>query len=143
MINMISKILVALDGSTHSKKALDYAIFLTKACKASLGIIHVIHLPTISSADPQTVDKVTHLLESAGNKILTKAEEEAEASGLKVDRIREVGYPVNHIVKASNKGRYDLIVMGSRGMSGIKEFLLGSISHGVSQHAKCPVLIVH
>jgi nucleotide-binding universal stress UspA family protein len=143
MIKMISKILVALDGSTHSEKALDYAIFLTKTCKASLGLIHVIHFPPISSADPQTVDKVTQLLESAGNKILTKAEKEAEAARLKVERIQEVGYPVNHIVKVANEGGYDLIIMGSRGMSGIKEFLLGSISHGVSQHAKCPVLIVH
>ncbi|MGA2784650.1 MAG: universal stress protein [Candidatus Bathyarchaeia archaeon] len=140
---MISKILVALDGSPHSDKGLDYAIFLANACRASLGIIHVIHFPQISSADHQTVDKVTQLLESAGKEILDKAEEEANSAGLKVERIQEFGYPANHIVDVANEGGYDLIIMGSRGMSGIKEFLLGSISHSVSHHAKCPVLIVH
>lgn len=56
---MISKILVALDGSPHAEKALDYAIFLAKTCKVSLGIIHVIHFPPVSGADSQTVNKVT------------------------------------------------------------------------------------
>jgi nucleotide-binding universal stress UspA family protein len=83
------------------------------------------------------------LLETVGNEILAKAEERAKAAGLKVEKIREAGYPINHIVKHASEAGYDLIIMGSRGMSGIKEVLLGSVSHGVSQHAKCPVLIVH
>ena len=140
---MISKILVSVDGSTYSGKALDYGIFLAKACQASLGLVHVVHVPPISTADPHTVDRVSQLLESGGNKILANAEERVKAAGLKVEKIKEMGYPVNHIVKVASERGYDLIIMGSRGMSGVKEALLGSVSHGVSQQAKCPVLIVH
>ena len=140
---MISKILVALDGSTHSEKALDYAIFLAKTCRASLGVIHVVHFPTIPPTDPQTVNRILQLLETLGNEILSKAEEKTKTSGLGVEKIKAQGYPVNYIVKNASERGYDLIIVGSRGMSGIKEVLLGSVSHGVSQRAKCPVLIVH
>lgn len=140
---MISKILVSVDGSTYLEKALNYGIFLAEACQASLGLIHVVHVPPISTADPLTVNRVSQLLESGGNEVLAHAEEGAKIAGLKVEKIKETGYPVNHIVKAASERGYDLIIIGSRGMSGVKEALLGSVSHGVSQQAKCPVLIVH
>lgn len=140
---MISKILVAVDGSSNSDKALDYAIYLAKLCKATLGIIHVVQVSTITGADPQTVAKITELLEKAAVEILDKDEEKVNGAGLDVAKICESGSPANVIIKVANDGRYDLIVIGSRGLGGIKELLLGSISHGVSQRANCPVLIVH
>jgi nucleotide-binding universal stress UspA family protein len=79
--------------------------------------------------------------ETDANAILAKAEENAKAAGVKIEKISEVGHPPTRILEIASG--HDLIIMGSRGMSGIKAALLGSVSHTVSQQAKCPVLIVH
>ena len=79
--------------------------------------------------------------ETDANAILAKAEDSAKTVGLKIEKISELGHPPTRILEVASG--YDLIIMGSRGMSGIKAALLGSVSHTVSQQAKCPVLIVH
>jgi nucleotide-binding universal stress UspA family protein len=81
------------------------------------------------------------VIEANGKGILAVAEAKAKAAGLTVEKIMESGHPADRIVKVANDNGYDLIVMGSRENSGIKEMLLGSVSHHVCQHAKCSVLI--
>jgi nucleotide-binding universal stress UspA family protein len=150
---MLSKILVPVDGSTQAEGALDYAIFLAKTCGASLGTIHVAQVPTNWSSptiyshsarledDRQTYLRMIEVIEANGNDILAKAEAKAKAAGLKVEKIKESGHPADLIVKVASDNGYDLIVMGSRGNSSIKEALLGSVSHHVCQYAKCSVLL--
>jgi nucleotide-binding universal stress UspA family protein len=151
------KILVPVDGSTQAERALDYAIFLAKACGASLGAIHVIQLPSPwlypAYAVPtpasynnvhdehHTYRRMIEMVEANGNGILAMAEANVKAAGLTVEKIMESGHPAERIVQVASDRGYDLIVMGSRGISGIKEVLLGSVSHHVCQHAKCSVLI--
>jgi nucleotide-binding universal stress UspA family protein len=81
------------------------------------------------------------MLESDGNAVLARAQDSARTAGLEIEKIRELGHPPTRILEIASG--HDLIIMGSRGMSGIKAALLGSVSHTVSQQAKCPVLIVH
>jgi len=154
---MLSKILVPVDGSTQAERALDYAIFLAKTCGASLGTIHVVQPPTTWPVSPgwspptspdnlvhderQTYRRMIEVIEANGNGILAMAEAKVKAAGLTVEKIIESGHPADRIVKVASDNGYDLIVMGSRGNSGIKEVLLGSVSHHVCQHAKCSVLI--
>ncbi|MGP8070605.1 MAG: universal stress protein [Candidatus Bathyarchaeia archaeon] len=154
---MISKILVAVDGSTEAGGALDYATFLAKTCGASLGAIHVIEPPATWAVPPgwspptppdnlvhdehQTYRRMIQVIEANGNGILAMAEVKVKAAGLTVEKVMESGHPADRIVKVASDKGYDLIVMGSRGNSGIKEMLLGSVSHHVCQHAKCSVLI--
>ena len=150
---MFSKILAPVDGSIQAERALDYAIFLAKNCEASLGTIHVAQvptdwsLPTISSHstriddDRQTYRRMIEVIEANENDILAKAEAKAKAAGLTVKKIKESGHPADRIVNVASENGYDLIVIGSRGNSSIKEALLGSVSHHVCQHAKCSVLI--
>ena len=137
---MISRILVPVDGSAHSDKALDYAIFLAKSCGASLGVVHVSNPPPIPTSDSER-GSYFKMGETDANAILAKAEDSAKTVGLKIEKISELGHPPTRILEVASG--YDLIIMGSRGMSGIKAALLGSVSHTVSQQAKCPVLIVH
>lgn len=153
------KILVPIDGSPEATKALDFAISLAKAYEATLAIIHVIQLPaawplytawripTPASYDTvrdeqQTYRKAIEIIETNGKSILAVAEEKAKAAGLKTEKILETGHAADRIVTAASEREYDLIVIGNRGNSGIKEALLGSVSSHVSQHAKCSVLIV-
>jgi nucleotide-binding universal stress UspA family protein len=144
---MLSKILIPVDGSTQAERALDYAIFLAKTTGASVGIIHVVQPPTTWAISPPISDaeiyrKMVEVVEAHGNDILVKTEAKAKAAGLTVEKIKESGHPADRIVKVANDNGYDLIVMGSRGNSSIKEMLLGSVSHHVCQHAKCSVLVV-
>jgi nucleotide-binding universal stress UspA family protein len=137
---MISRILVPVDGSAHSDKALDYAIFLAKSCGATLRVIHVSNAPPMPTSDSER-GSFFRMSETEANAILAKAEENAKKAGLKIEKISELGHPPTRILELASG--HDLIIMGSRGMSGIKATLLGSVSHTVSQQAKCPVLIVH
>jgi nucleotide-binding universal stress UspA family protein len=141
-VKMISKILVPVDGSTHSDKALEYAVFLAKACRASLGVVHVSCPPPISFSDNERGSYLESLKADA-NTILTKAKNNAKAAGVAIEAISELGHPAARILEVAGNRDYDLIVIGSRGISGFKEAVLGSVSHSVSQHAKCAVLIVH
>jgi nucleotide-binding universal stress UspA family protein len=78
----------------------------------------------------------------AGKNILADAKAKTETEGVQVETILVVGQAVETIVEASKNGKFDLIVIGARGLSPIKEILLGSVSHGVTTHAQCPVLVV-
>ena len=59
-----------------------------------------------------------------------------------VETLLGEGHTVEEILKTAKEGEFDLIVMGARGLSTIKEIFLGSVSHGVTRHAPCPVLVV-
>ena len=81
-------------------------------------------------------------LEAEGKAILAKGEETVSAQGLPVEiRLRQ-GVPAEELLRAAGEEKADLMVLGSRGLSQVKAFLLGSVSDKVSHHAKCPVLIV-
>jgi nucleotide-binding universal stress UspA family protein len=77
-----------------------------------------------------------------GAKILDDAEKVVKERGISVDKVLREGDIVKEIVAEAQKGGYDLIVLGHRGMSRLGELLLGAVSEGVSHKAPCPVLIV-
>ena len=77
-----------------------------------------------------------------GEEILRRGVELAKSLGLEADRRLGKGIPAEEILRVAEEEGVDLIVIGSRGLSGVKAFLLGSVSDKVSHHAKCPVLIV-
>lgn len=142
---MFSKILVAVDGSSFSNKALDYAADLTKKYNSSLTIIYVVHKRVYIAAEEAgfvTTAPLIHDMEEQGKEILEKAKERVEAAGINVDRVLVHGLPAEEILEKAEKESYDAIVIGSRGRTAATAFLLGSISDKVSHHAKCPVLIV-
>lgn len=132
----LGKILVAVDGSKHADKALEYAVQLTKIYTASLALLHVEEDKLIRIGGPQVVDCVGTI----GECILKDAS--AKIEGVAVDKLLELGSPAETIIKIAKKGNVDLIVVGSRGLSSIRRFLLGSVSDDISLHSRCSVLIV-
>jgi nucleotide-binding universal stress UspA family protein len=75
-------------------------------------------------------------------RIFSKALDAVGKGKRKIEKKLEIGVPSDKIVETAEKGKHDLIVLGSRGLNPVKRFLLGSVSDDVSQKAKCSVLIV-
>jgi len=141
---MVKKILVPTDGSDHAKKAIVYAVDLASKYRAPLCLFHVVSTPpALFHEGAFALPDVQRTLEEEGHKIIKDAEEEAKRCG--ASNVRSVivqGNPANEIIKFANAEGIDLIIMGSRGLSAIKEFVLGSVSHRVSHLADCTVTIV-
>jgi len=143
---LFSRILVALDGSDYSLKALNFAVDLAKKYQSQLVLVHVVMRQIYAINPPEAGilagTAIVRELEAEGKAILAKGEETVRAQGLPVEiRLRQ-GVPAEELLRAAAEEKADLMVLGSRGLSQVKAFLLGSVSDKVSHHAKCPVLIV-
>ena len=147
---MFKKILVAVDGSELSYKSVDYALDLAQKYSAQLKIVTVIDAPSdtlvaqASAFAPQSMKEHEEKLEKDHEQILAKAIQKAQNLTPKVSVSKEVleGHPAQKIIETTKQESFDLIVMGSRGLGGIKEFILGSVSDKVADEAPCPVLII-
>ena len=144
---MFKKILVPVDGSEGSWRALDTAVELGKKFGGELHVINVIQ-PYNNAAllavplDHATVSQGNSELEKIGDKVLEMAQERLRTYEGETKFSLEVGHPSERIIAMAKKTGADAIVIGSRGLSGIAEFFLGSVSSQVAQYANVPVLIV-
>lgn len=144
---MFTKILVPVDGSEGSWRALSTAVQLGQKFASELLVVNVIQ-PYNNAAllavplDHATVTQGNNELEKVGDKVLEMAEERLAEYPHKIEFTLEVGHPSERIIALAKKTNADAIVIGSRGLSGIAEFFLGSVSSKVSQYASVPVLIV-
>jgi nucleotide-binding universal stress UspA family protein len=143
---MLSRILVAVDGSPFAERALQYAVDLAKKYSAKLIILHVVlrrfYAVTPSEAGVLATTVFVKEMESEGKEIINKADAYAKAEGANYECRLVQGVPADEIVKVAQAEKVDLIVMGSRGLTEVRAFLLGSVSDKVTHHAKCPTLIV-
>lgn len=139
---LFSKILLAYDGSDASNKALLKAAELTKTSPSSkLEVITAFDFPRIflGAPIPASVNKEYYDL---AEQTTDEAKKRLADQGVdaKVELIQ--GSPAEVILDYANENGFDVIVIGSRGLGGIREFVLGSVSHNVVQHARIPVLVV-
>jgi nucleotide-binding universal stress UspA family protein len=145
-MSLFEKILVPLDGSEHSVHALEKAVQIAKKFDGKITLIHVHPGHPIVIPAPvaylAAFPKLVEAAREAGANILADAETKAKAEGVQVETLLREGHAVGEILETCREGEIDLIVLGARGLSTIKEILLGSVSHGVTSHAPCPVLVV-
>jgi nucleotide-binding universal stress UspA family protein len=143
---MFSRILVAVDGSPASERALKCAVNLSKKLDAKLIIVHVIlrkfYALSPSEAGVLATTVLARELEAEAKEIVARAEAYAKSEGANYECKLLQGVPGDELVKTGQSENIDLIIMGSRGLSEVRAFLLGSISDRVSHRAKCPTLIV-
>lgn len=139
---MYNHILVPIDGSQQSDRALDHAIELSKQGypNARITIIHV--SPQIILNDPPISVPLSDTLAEEGQKIIEPASAKLMGSRIAFKSMTLTGDPATTICHQADTDGHDLIVMGSRGVGLMSEIFLGSVSHGVIKHANCPVLIV-
>jgi len=141
------KILVPLDGSARANVAIEHALDLAKSFNAEVLFLHVIPaLPPYANKYSDrlggTYQQIHDELQRAGEDLLKKAMEDFGNSGLTIDTRIIWGNPSMEICREAKEGRFDLVMMGSRGLGEIKGYLMGSVSNRVVRHASCPVLIV-
>jgi len=146
----ITRVLVAVDGSEHAKKAIDAAVTLCKAVDAELIAFHAISVPRYSfTAEsggmhpfPLTQYFASARKEAQGlvdDAVALAKKSGITATGLVADPAYSI---VEAIVQAASSQNIDLIVVGSRGLGGFKKLLIGSVSAAVVNHAHCSVLVV-
>jgi len=150
---MFNNILVAVDGSENSKKALNYALELAEKFDGKITLIHVyssvapVVSPGVASTATPTVSPTiaAEIIEEAkhrGKKILDEAEQVAKERRISVEEVLREGNAVQEIVTVAKEGKFDIIIVGHRGLSKLEELFLGAVSEGVSHKAPCPVMIV-
>ena len=138
---LFSNILVPYDGSELASKALDKAIEIAKLDKSSkVTVLHVLAIQTTTvhaSLYNQLIKNKLDIAKASAGSVKVKLAEIPNPSEV---MIRE-GSPSSVILQLSKELNCDLIIMGSRGLSGIKEFL-GSVSHSITQQSSIPVLLM-
>lgn len=144
---MYKKILVPADGSPKSDLALQEGVRLAKTLSAEIVVFHVVpEIPAIITPYANhlagSVKDLVEELENTGAGILKKAQEKFAEDGLNLQTKLSRGDAAMEICNEAREGRYDLIVMASRGLGEIKGFLMGSVSSRVVRHATCSVLII-
>ncbi len=140
-MSLFEKILVPLDGSEQSIWALGKAVQIAKKVGSEITLIHVYSVSPLAIT-PMQVYKYVQVMRRYGNSVLEDGKKKAEAEGVQAQTLLVDGHAVEEIIKAAKEGNFSLIVIGARGMSKIKELLMGSVSDGVTKLAPCPVLVV-
>jgi nucleotide-binding universal stress UspA family protein len=149
---MIEKLLVAVDGSSHSLKAVDYASAIAAGSKARVIILTVVKVHNVQkhSAELRKYAELEHVsgsdldaLKTIAGYLVAHAEKRAREKGVD-DIVTEVqeGPVARTIVACARQHDVDMIVVGSRGLGSVEATLRGGVSHRVELMAKCPVLSV-
>ena len=148
---MIKNILVAVDGSEYSNRALDFALDLAEKYRAPVTLLNVSESPAMGTVplEPTTISGDNIVLFSKDlrrlhENILSKAVAHAKEENPKVtvlSKLRE-GDPASEIAAETKESAFDVVVVGHRGQSRIREVFLGSVSEKVSHSAPCSVIIV-
>ena len=139
-INNFKKILVPLDGSTYSDKALKRACEFVEAFDSKIVVVYVVE----KSIPINLLDRKEYLeiLRKFGNKTLDRANTILSKKEISGKLLLKEGNIVNEIEKVAKAEKCDLIILGSKGLGAVTRFLLGSVSNKMSQSSPCSVLIV-
>ena len=147
----IRRILVAVDGSKPSMDASIQAIDIAKRYDAELIVLYVVSPDirynyledVITPRLPRALKDVMMIAMQKGERHVDKVKQRASEKNVKVktDVVIGISSVVKEIIEYAEKNRVDMIVMGSRGLSGIKKMLLGSVADGVLRYSHCPVLV--
>jgi nucleotide-binding universal stress UspA family protein len=147
----IRRILVAVDGSKPSIDASIQAIDIAKKYDAELVALYVVSPDirynyledVITPGLPRALKDVMMIAMQKGERHVDKVKRKASEKNVKVktDIIIGISSVVKEIIEYAEKNRIDMIVIGSRGLSGIKKMLLGSVANGVLIYSHCPVLV--
>ena len=143
---MFKKVLVPVDGSEASKKAVEIARrMMEEGTTKEITILHVLQpsegILYNGMNMPIDYPQFYEELNSAAQQILTKAAESIGAQEA-VTSLLEYGPPAEIICKLAEQGNYDLIIIGNRGLNKFQRVLMGSVSSKVTTLAHCPVLVI-
>ncbi len=138
--SLYMNILVPLDGSKYSEKALLHACDMAKNYHSRLILLYVVE----KSIPINLLDRKEYLeiLRKFGNKVLIKAKETTTMKGLDSKIIMKEGNITNEIIKIAKKEQCNLIIVGSKGLGATARFFLGSVSNKLANNSPCSILII-
>ncbi|MCP3772660.1 universal stress protein [Paenibacillus sp. MZ04-78.2] len=140
---MFTSILVAYDGSELSQRALTKAKELAGESNAKLEVVHVLHHPVVVIGEAVVSPPRSYVAEYIQQAQSLIDQVEREIAGLPNAKASLLqGQPADSVLDYAGEIGADLIVIGSRGLSGLNEWVLGSVSHHVVQQARIPVLVI-
>jgi nucleotide-binding universal stress UspA family protein len=144
---MFSSIVVGTDGSETATEAVKQAVDLAKSVGAKVQLV--------SAYEPVSNQRIREERQQAPDDVqwsinpredvdatLSDALELAESAGVQVEKFARQGDPADAILDVAEETKADLIIVGNKGMTGARRFLLGSVPNKVSHHAPCSVLII-
>jgi len=138
---MFNRIIVAIDGSEHSNRALSSARELAERFGASLWLVHA-YLQTSDLRSYDQFEKLIARRKLAGQSILDKARKFLGEINCEINEELLEGPEAEAILSVAEIHKVGLILMGTRGLGSLEGILLGSVSRKVTHHAFCPVMLV-
>ena len=143
---MFTRVLVCSDGSERSLAAAEAAAEISKLHRAQLTLLHVCQVPTTDAPFPgapllegPAIDTYVSAMHSS---VLRRTLPVIKQQGVCCNVLEETGVPAEIIARIANQQGFDLVVIGSRGISAEKAEKLGSVCHRVLHDASCPVLVI-
>jgi nucleotide-binding universal stress UspA family protein len=139
--NRFKKILVGIDGSPNSIRGLNHAMSLAKQSQGKITGIHV--LPEFPPSYEISMKSYRMQTGKQAKKFMELAKKNASNRRIEFyEKIISSKKPVDAIIEFANKNRFDIIVIGSRGLGSPKARYVGSIAHGIVNSSKVPVLVI-
>jgi len=148
----MQRILLATDGSEHSKKAMAFAQEMAQKYDARLDILHVVTITTVPEdfiellkAEEVKEPPEAVYLEKVGRKILELCGESCQMQGISESKLKTFilkGDPAQCIIEFAEEEEVDVVVLGRRGLGGLKGRLMGSVSRKVSHYVPCTCVLV-
>ena len=144
------KILLATDGSESARAAVDCLLRFPFPRNSEVTLLTVIdrnvfkneEVSSINEEQRDELEETEKIVQLAAQKLLAEEATRLTGAGWSESRELRIGHPAEEIVRAAEQLDSDCVIVGSHGMSGVKRFLLGSVSDHVLQYAPCSVLIV-
>jgi nucleotide-binding universal stress UspA family protein len=139
-----ASILVPIDGSECSARALDAAITLAESLSAELVICYVVdlaHAAAMTAGEPELIGAFVDVLEEEGKRVVGQGVQRASAHVSALSRVAQ-GFPVAQIEKIADEIQPAFIVLGTHGRSGVSRLVMGSVAEGVVRTSKVPVVVV-
>jgi nucleotide-binding universal stress UspA family protein len=140
---VFTNILIAMDGSEASQRALSQAVDLAKLCNAKLHTIYVVETGLFSSLPMEgTVEIMYSVLEKEGEEVMERAQKYASEKSITVVTHMKQGHAGSEILALAEEEKSDLIIVGSHGKSNTDRLLIGSVSIFVVTHSTVTTMVV-
>ena len=140
---MFTNILVPVDGSDNSYRALDAALLFSEKLGSNITVVHVMEqVPITHIGSEKLLSEFLEAYKKENQDILSKCSEIATQKGLTIKTLLLQGNPASVILDYSKQEKFDLLIMGSRGMGKFKELILGSVSSKIVHHSPCAILLI-
>jgi len=146
---MIKEILLCLDGEEHTRRAVEYALFLAGTAKARITALHVenpylkqFHHEIYATGRREYVAYVDDLLREQAENILGKFAAEAKGQGIKYITRSRHGGPLEEVVKEIRENKYDLVVVGGKQLRGLEKLKSGNLPDKLQKVLEVPLLTV-